>query len=283
MNTDTSTPKDLNPFYPKALLKAIANLQPKLHSFISGIHKKIQEWKNISSDQSSISAGETTLGTTNPMMIVSDVMLLLFFILFVLADFITAAHGLSGAFKTNLIFDLFPWTMKAYPIAVLICIFGTGIIGIYVYSQTRGTNTWMHFGNSEERRQTRILALVVTLMSIITGLLVGYGRLCANNPELCVVLLNTFGKIVGEVFIIVTALLAAGTIFSHALSGFVSVLILLAWVGYFLFILLRHVLDYTFRLLIAITDIFFHFAFSPLFLLGILFSNFWVWVRKAGD
>ena len=77
MNTDTSTPKDLNPFYPKALLKAIANLQPKLHSFISDIHKKIQAWKNISSDQSSISAHETTLGTTNPMMIVSDVMLLL--------------------------------------------------------------------------------------------------------------------------------------------------------------------------------------------------------------
>lgn len=78
MNTDTSTPKDLNPFYPKALLKAIANLQPKLHSFISGIHKKIQESRTISSDQSSISAGETTLGKTSPMMIVSDVMLATF-------------------------------------------------------------------------------------------------------------------------------------------------------------------------------------------------------------
>lgn len=283
MNTDTSTPKDLNPFYPKALLKAIANLQPKLHSFISGIHKKIQESRTISSDQSSISASETTLGKTSPMMIVSDVMLLLFFILFVLADFITAANGLSTTFESNQIYDLAPWTKSAYPIAVLICIFGTGIIGLYVYSQTRGANTWMHFGNSEERRQTRIQALVVTLMSIITGLLVGYGRLCGNNPDLCAVLLSNFEKIVSNVLIIVTALIAAGTIFSYALSGFVSVLILLAWVGYFLFFLLRHVLDYTFRFLIAITDIFFHFAFSPLFLFGILLSNLWVWVRKAGD
>jgi len=283
MNTDTSTPKDLNPFYPKALLKAIANLQPKLHSFISGIHKKIQESRNISSDQSSISAHDITLGTTSPMMIVSDVMLLLFFVLFVLADFITAANGLSTTFESNQIYEYAPWTKSAYPIAVLICIFGTGIIGLYVYSQTRGTNAWMHFGNIEERRQTRVQALVVTLMSIITGLLVGYGRLCGNNPDLCAVLLSNFEKIVSNVLIIVTALIAAGTIFSYALSGFVSVLILLAWVGYFLFILLRHVLDYTFRFLIAITDIFIHFAFSPLFLFGILLSNLWVWVRKAGD
>ena len=283
MNADTSTRKDLNPFYPKALLQAIANLQPKLHGFISGIHKKIQESRNKSSDQSSFSAHEITLGTTSPMMIVSDVMLLLFFILFVLADFITAANGLSTTLESNQIYDLAPWTKSAYPIAVLICIFGTGIVGLYVYSQTRGTNTWMHFNNNEERRQTRIQALVVTLMSIITGLLVGYGRLCGNDPDLCAVLLSNFEKIVSNVLIIVTALIAAGTIFSYALSGFVSVLILLAWVGYFLFILLRHVLDYTLRFLIAITDIFIHFAFSPLFLFGILLSNLWVWVRKAGD
>ena len=283
MTTDNISQKELNPFYPNSLLKTIANLQPKLHDFISGISKSIQAWRHLSSDTQSASPTDPILTGTSPMMIVSDVMLLLFFISFVIADFITAAAGLSTTMETNQIYDIFPWTKSAYPFAVLICIFGTGVVGLYVYSQTRGTNPWMHFGRGEERRQTRILALVVTLMSITTGLLVGYGRLCGNNPELCAVLLSRLEQTVSNVLIVVTALLAAGTIFSYALSGFVHLLILSAWVTYFLFVLARHLLDYSLRLLIASADIVFHFALSPLFLLGILLSNFGAWVKKAGD
>lgn len=283
MTAHNISPKELNPYYPKALLQTIANLQPKLRNFISEISKSIQAWRNLSSDTQSASPTASVLTGTNPMMIVSDVMLLLFFISFVIADFSTVAVALSAAMETGLIYKYFPWTQSAYPFAVLICIFGTGVVGLYIYTQSRGVNPWMHFGKGEERRQIRIQALIITLMSITTGLLVGYSRLCGNNPELCVVILDTSEKVVSEILIVATALLAAGTIFSYALSGFVHLLILSAWVTYFLFVLARHLLDYGLRLLIASADIIFHFALSPLFLLGILLNNFGAWVKKAGD
>ena len=283
MTAHNISPKELNPYYPKALLQTIANLQPKLRNFISEISKSIQAWRNLSSDTQSASPTASVLTGTNPMMIVSDVMLLLFFISFVIADFSTVAVALSAAMETGLIYKYFPWTQSAYPFAVLICIFGTGVVGLYIYTQSRGVNPWMHFGKGEERRQIRIQALIITLMSIATGLLVGYSRLCGNNPELCVVILDTSEKVVSEILIVATALLAAGTIFSYALSGFVHLLILSAWVTYFLFVLARHLLDYGLRLLIASADIIFHFALSPLFLLGILLNNFGAWVKKAGD
>ncbi len=234
-------------FYPGRLFVYLARILDSFTGFIKGQQHIV-------------------LDPAHPMRTLAYFMLFLTFGTFAFADYIAIANGLSVFADVDIL--LTPFVTGAYGVAVGIAIFVSTITGFSVIFQANAEDSWMLFGGDTKRSNRSIAMLmsaIVVLIALSVAFFLGLEKLRVLGYLETSSTLEWFSQFGVHVLILINGTLSASLIFNEALYGMVVAGFVMAWVCIVVFGIVRHLLDYVVRLVIALLDILLYIIFTPIF------------------